>query len=404
MPSFAEGLANGLMQGNQINQANDENRRKDAMQLFTLSNQSDEHQWKKEAHETEKSYLEKSTKLANSYLHQSVEVDVPSALGDGTTQKKTVIQNYTPGTNLARDMQFNGDYGMLALAHGKMTPEAMSRFQETQQKMQSTGITQALGKYAATQDPKALDPIAAQIGAEPGSLSVTSQPDPKHPNVPLMMLHYTKDGKPVKTNIEYYTMAMGAEDPFSKVADKNLSRSALQASTNASNSSSALNAEKAKTEPIQREYLRSKADALGNTKDDKTVVNSTMGGALDGKPTIMPQGSMYLQGMRGLIREGTGVNNKATQDLADKKFMEFRSIAKEQTDQFFANRVDPKNPNKKAGAPMPKDYNAKEQEILGKLVSLYVEQNPDKDELAAFGKSQKVRQQAILNRDALTGE
>lgn len=406
MTSFAQGLAQGVMQGEEQAQRRSDQKRQDAMALVQMNNQAEDAAWKRGERERITNYRNELAKAHDSIYTKTVEVEepVPSAIqGEAPTmQKVQKTISIAPGEDAATDMKFISAATSARVKFGDFNEEQMKSLYDLRDKMDKYGATQALTKFITSGgDQSSIQGMGRLLKADDGSVQVKT--GTTKGGIPDVNLVFTREGKPVTVNLELYTAALGIENPYSKVADKNLQRGALQAQTNSSNASAALHNAQRDLIPAQKKLYEAKADAFseGSTgpgaKDAKYEVNSQMVG-LDGKPVKMPLGEGYYKTLLGAVRQGAGgVSNKAVSDYTANKFNELRGIAKEATDQYFANAVDKRG--KTGVKPSAADYNAKEQEILGKLIAKYQTDNPDAKEIEALGTRQKAKRAAILKDD-----
>ena len=186
MASFAEGIAQGLIQGNQMAQAESDNRRKDAMNLLALNAQADDIEFKRDERDRLKKFRTKLEGINDKYYGpKEVEekVAIPQAMLDNTEPKyeirKKTIQ-LLPGQDPANDTAFLGDMFRARVEHGDVTTDDFGKMVELRDKMDKNGITKALGNYMLSKDPKALEPITGKIGADAGSLKIITQEDKKN--------------------------------------------------------------------------------------------------------------------------------------------------------------------------------------------------------------------------------
>ena len=414
MTSFAQGIAQGLIQGEEMNQRRSDARRQDALALVQLSNQAEDAAWKRSERERITGMRDGfKTAYQNSYT-KNVEVDeaVPSAIeGEApTTKKVTKTVQINPGEDAAADMKFVSMSNAVRMQYGEFSDEQMKNMYALRETMDKYGATKALRDFITSNgDQSSLQGMAKILKADDNSISINTGTGKG--GVPDVKLNYTQGGKPVSVDLELYTAALGIENPYGKVADKNLQRGALQAQTNSSNASAALHNAQRELIPAQKRLYEAKADAFsenggtGTSKDVKFDVNSQMVG-IDGKPVKMPLGEGYYKTLLGTVRQGAGgVSNKAVSDYTANKFNELRGIAKEATDQYFAaQNAERVKAGKKAIPPSPVDYNNKEQEILGKLVARYQTDNPDAKEIEALGTKQKAKRAAILKDEQNTAD
>ena len=415
MASFAEGIAQGLIQGNQMAQAESDNRRKDAMNLLALNAQADDIEFKREERNRLKKFRTELVDINNRYygpkeVEEKVQlpaaVDNPNAEPQFEIRKKTI--QLLPGQDPANDMAFLGDMFKARVAHGDVTTEDFGKMVELRDKMDKNGITKALGNYMLSKDPKALEPITGKIGADAGSLKIITQEDKKNPGLPQTYLTYTKDGSPVQVDIEVYAAAMGIENPFGKALDKNLGRKHIVAQTNASNASAIASKADANYKNLVGPALANKynadanksnylADNDGSSGKKPLEVPAPKSNPIEpDKALKLPRANVARSTMLATIQAETGSTNKTVSNYVTQQFNQIYNDAVSTTERYYAEQ---KAQGKLKGDPMFNEFNENVDKLIDAKVQQWLRLDRSQD-IDALKKNIQTRKSAIVTSNA----
>ena len=277
MASFAEGLAKGLMQGQELDLRRSADRRSEAISLAQLANSAEEMEFKRQQRKKDEDFRQGMSNLYTSIYNPEVEEPVqvktgaitdPNTPAQTTTQK--VRKNFGMGERSeegrARDLQYMMGYTKLLIDNGKITPEQMKQSMEFTRYLESEGLKDSLAALMLNPgDTKAAATLAKRFNLSPESVNfevVTKGADGKELTIPKFVLNAKNAaGTPVQYDVSNALQAIGV----STLADiqKNTGAIAKTESEVAENKAQALKfgAEANQEIPAKARYYNALADS-----------------------------------------------------------------------------------------------------------------------------------------------
>lgn len=283
MASFAEGLAKGLMQGQELDLRRSSDRRAEAISLAQLANSAEELEFKRQQRKRDEDFRQGMSNLYTSIYNPEVEEQVPvksGAIADPnapaqmTTQKvrKAFGMGERSEEGRARDLQYMMGYTKLLIDNGKITPDQMKQSMEFTRYLEGEGLKDSLAALMLNpSDTKAAGTLAKRFNLNPESVNfevVTKGADGKELVIPKFVLNAKNAaGTPVQYDVSNALQAIGV----STLADiqKNAGTNAKTESEVAENKAQALKfgAEANIEIPAKGRYY----DALAATQPDKAA-------------------------------------------------------------------------------------------------------------------------------------
>lgn len=309
MASFAEGLAKGLMQGQELDLRRSSDRRAEAISLAQLANSAEEMEFKRQQRKKDEDFRQGMSNLWAGIYNPEVEEQVPVKTGAITdpnapvqmaTQK--VRKNFSMGERSeegrARDLQYMMGYTKLLIDSGKITPEQMKQSMEFTRYLEGEGLKDSLAALMLNpNDTKAAGVLAKRFNLSPESVNfevVTKAADGKDLVVPKFVMNAKNAaGTPVQYDVSNALQAIGV----STLADiqKNAGATAKVESEVAENKSKALklDAETTIEIPARGRYYDALADAQPAKLDAKRgteydIFNKAFQGQLGNKGPTLP--------------------------------------------------------------------------------------------------------------------
>jgi hypothetical protein len=294
MASFAEGLAKGLMQGQELDLRRSADRRAEAISLAKLANSAEEMEVKRQQRKRDDDFREGMSNLYTSLYNPEVEEQVPvksGAIADPnapaqmTTQKvrKTFGMGERSEEGRARDLQYMMGYTKLLIDNGKITPDQMKQSMEFTRYLEGEGLKDSLAALMLNpNDTKAAGTLAKRFNLNPESVNfevVTKGADGKELVIPKFVLNAKNAaGTPVQYDVSNALQAIGV----STLADiqKNAGTTAKTESEVTENQAQALkaDAEAKQLIPAKKRYY----DALADTQPDKASAKAAAAAAKRG--------------------------------------------------------------------------------------------------------------------------
>lgn len=216
---FAEGLVQGLITGNELQDKRDERKRQAALdfantaaaqQRMNLEEQRaarDEEKfgWEREAQEKQKKMAEEIRDLtAQTYFDKEEEVEEPSAIPGQPGQKRKVIKSVRMGQDGIYDMHYFTKLGQVYMKHGD--PENLKKMVEYGKYYEKQGVMDALAEAVSTngKNVQKLQYLAPKFGLKEGSIGMS--PDK---NGSWVLTGTTTDGQQVSRPMNDAMMIMG---------------------------------------------------------------------------------------------------------------------------------------------------------------------------------------------------
>ena len=283
MASFAEGLAKGLMQGQELDLHRSSDRRAEAISLAQLANSAEEMEVKRQQRKRDDDFRQGMSNLYTSIYNPEVEEQVPvksGAIADPnapaqmSTQKvrKTFGMGERSEDGRARDLQYMMGYTKLLIDNGKITPDQMKQSMEFTRYLEGEGLKDSLAALMLNpNDTQAAGTLAKRFNLNPESVNfevVTKGVDGKELVIPKFVLNAKNAaGTPVQYDVSNALQAIGV----STLADiqKNAGTTAKTESEVAENKAQALKfgAETNIEIPAKGRYY----DALAASQPDKAA-------------------------------------------------------------------------------------------------------------------------------------
>ena len=283
MASFAEGLAKGLMQGQELDLLRSSDRRAEAISLAQLANSAEEMEVKRQQRKRDDDFRQGMSNLYTSIYNPEVEEQVPvksGAIADPnapaqmSTQKvrKTFGMGERSEDGRARDLQYMMGYTKLLIDNGKITPDQMKQSMEFTRYLEGEGLKDSLAALMLNpNDTQAAGTLAKRFNLNPESVNfevVTKGVDGKELVIPKFVLNAKNAaGTPVQYDVSNALQAIGV----STLADiqKNAGTTAKTESEVAENKAQALKfgAETNIEIPAKGRYY----DALAASQPDKAA-------------------------------------------------------------------------------------------------------------------------------------
>lgn len=283
MASFAEGLAKGLMQGQELDLRRSADRRAEAISLAQLANSAEEMEFKRQQRKRDEDFRQGMSNLYTSIYNPEVEEQVPvksGAIADPNAPTQMSTQKVRKAFNMgerseegrARDLQYMMGYTKLLIDNGKITPDQMKQSMEFTRYLESEGLKDSLAALMLNpNDTKAAGTLAKRFNLNPESVNfevVTKGADGKELVIPKFVLNAKNAaGTPVQYDVSNALQAIGV----STLADiqKNAGTNAKTESEVAENKAQALKfgAEANIEIPAKGRYY----DALAASQPDKAA-------------------------------------------------------------------------------------------------------------------------------------
>lgn len=217
MASFAEGLAKGLMQGQELDMRRSADRRSEAISLAQLANSAEEMEFKRQQRKKDEDYQQGMSNLYASIYNPEVEETVPVTTGaipdpnaPAQTTTRKVRKNFSMGERSeegrARDLQFMMGYTKLLIDSGKITPEQMKQSMEFTRYLESEGLKDSIAALMLNPgDTKAAATVAKRFNLSPESVNfevITKGADGKELSIPKFVLNAKNAaGTPVQYDV-----------------------------------------------------------------------------------------------------------------------------------------------------------------------------------------------------------
>jgi len=275
--SFAEGLAKGLMQGQELDLRRSADRRAEAISLAQLANNAEELEFKRQQRKRDDDFRQGMSNLYTSIYNPEVEEQVPvkaSAIVDPNAPAQVSTQKVRKAFNMgerseegrARDLQYMMGYTKLLIDNGKITPDQMKQSMEFTRYLESEGLKDSLAALMLNPgDIKAAGTLAKRFNLNPESVNfevVTKGADGKELVIPKFVLNAKNAaGTAVQYDVSNALQAIGV----STLADiqKNAGSNAKTESEVGENRAQAMkyNAEATSEIPAKARYYNALADA-----------------------------------------------------------------------------------------------------------------------------------------------
>jgi hypothetical protein len=204
MASFAEGLAKGLMQGQELDLRRSSDRRAEAISLAQLANSAEEMEFKRQQRHKDENIQKGISELTTAIYNPEVEEQVPVRTGaitdpnappQMTTQKvrKTFNMGERSEDGRARDLQYMMGYTKILIDNGKITPEQIKQSMEFTRYLENDGLKDSLAALMLNpNDTQAAGVLAKRFNLNPESVNfevVTKGADGKDLVIPQFVLN-----------------------------------------------------------------------------------------------------------------------------------------------------------------------------------------------------------------------
>lgn len=309
--SFAQGLAEGLMNRELLDLRRGADRRAEAISLAQLASQAEDLEYRRQQRKKDEDFRVGMSNLYGNIYNPEVEEKVevktgamtdPSAPKQFTTQK--VRKNFNMGERSeegrARDLQYMMGYTKLLIDNGKITPDQMKQSMEFTRYLESEGLKDSLASLMLNpNDTKAAGVLAKRFNLSPESVNfevVTKDANNQQLVVPRYVLNAKNaNGMPVQYDVSNALQAIGvstltdiqknAGDIASKESGVLRDRAAISAS-NAQVSESG-----ARTSKLNEEIKNMPAESAAtiNEKNATAALRRAQAGAVGDKSDLVRQ-------------------------------------------------------------------------------------------------------------------
>jgi hypothetical protein len=179
MASFLEGVADGLVQGFQMEQQSRANNRAEALNLAKLGLANEELQIKRDDREKKLNFEKAMSDSMEEIYGYDEQVPVPGAIPDSSGQQQMTTKRsyYMMGEDSpegrARDMKFEAAKMRNAYNSGQITSEMIDKSRTYVDHLNKKGLTGTFTKLLMDpKDPAALKELSSRFGVNPQSVSI----------------------------------------------------------------------------------------------------------------------------------------------------------------------------------------------------------------------------------------
>lgn len=381
MASFAEGLAKGLMQSQEMQDKRADRERQSAITMATLANQAEELNYKRAERKKKQDALDEINKFETD--HYTVTKQVPNPdFGKVPNAPQLVNQSVQlrPGEDqtpegLRRDAQFLVGQMQIYRKFGLVTPDQQKAALEYSRAVNKDGLVDSVVNLMVTgQDNGASAALAKRFNLKQDSIQFVSKSVEGSKFPQMFILAKTNDGaaieKPLTPILSAMGIAAGAayDEAVSAPAKRDVAIrkdestiTSNNASANANNASAEKNKADAKSLPglrgSQANLNNARATALSDPDVKAPKLQSTMPD-LEGKAVEMPGGEMLFAGVKQAA-VSRGVSRKDATSIAITIINEAKQSVGRRIQKDW--EADPKNKGKKISSA---EYNKREQALL----------------------------------------
>lgn len=374
MASFAEGLAKGLMQSQEMQDRRADRERQSAITMATLANQAEELNYKRAERKKKQDALDEINKFETD--HYTVTKQVPNPdFGKVPNAPQMIDQavQLRPGEDqtpegLKRDAQFLVGQMQIYRKYGLVTPDQQKAALEYSRAVNKDGLVDSVVNLMVTgQDNGASAALAKRFNLKQDTIQFVSKPVQGSKFPQMFILAKTNDGatieKPLTPILSAMGIAAGAayDEAISAPTKRDVAIRKDESIIGSNDASAAKNRADANTLPGYRQSQanvnNARAEALSDPDVKAPKLQSTMPD-LEGKAVDMPGGEMLFAGVKQAA-VSRGVSRKDANSIAITIINEAKQSVGRRIQRDWES--DPKNKGKKIPSA---EYNKREQALL----------------------------------------
>lgn len=374
MASFAEGLAKGLLQGEEIQDRRVNRERQQAITMATLANQAEELNFKRAERKKKQDALDEINKFESDHYTVTRKVANPD-FGSVPNAPQFIDQSIQlrPGEDqtpegLKRDAQFLVGQMQIYRKFGLVTPDQQKAALEYSRAINKDGLVDSVVNLMVTgQDNGASAALAKRFNLKQDTIQFVSKPVQGSKFPQMFILAKTNDGatieKPLTPILSAMGIAAGAayDEAISAPTKRDVAIRKDESIIGSNNASAAKNRADAQTLPGYRQSQsnvnNARAEALSDPDVKAPKLQSTMPD-FEGKAVDMPGGEMLFAGVKQAA-VSRGVSRKDANSIAITIINEAKQSVGRRIQRDWV--ADPKNKGKKISSA---EYNKREQALL----------------------------------------
>lgn len=374
MASFAEGLAKGLLQGEEIQDRRVNRERQQAITMATLANQAEELNFKRAERKKKQDALDEINKFENDHYTVTRKVANPD-FGNVPNAPQFIDQSVQlrPGEDqtpegLKRDAQFLVGQMQIYRKFGLVTPDQQKAALEYSRAVNKDGLVDSVVNLMVTgQDNGASAALAKRFNLKQDTIQFVSKPVQGSKFPQMFILAKTNDGatieKPLTPILSAMGIAAGAayDEAISAPTKRDVAIKKDESIIGSNNASAAKSRAEATTLPgyraSQANVNNARAEAISDPDVKAPKLQSTMPD-MEGKAVDMPGGEMLFAGVKQAA-VSRGVSRKDANSIAITIINEAKQSIGRRIQRDWES--DPKNKGKKISS---SEYNKREQALL----------------------------------------